>query len=205
MGSKISQLNELDTLTGNEEGVVAYQGGNYRFQLKKITSLVSKTDLGLDQVDNTKDKDKIISDLTQEALDGKAALLHAHPISAINGLEEVLDGKAPTEHHHTLIDVDGLDEALDGKAALNHTHEIAGVNGLSDALDGKANTNHNHSINNINGLAVALQAQTEAIQGKAPLMHEHEVGDIEGLDEFVDQKIADAGGVAQVVFPTQEW
>lgn len=205
MGSKISQLNELDTLTGDELGVVAYQGGNYRFSLKKIATLVTKDDLGLDQVENTKDKDKIISDATQEALNEKAALEHGHPISDVNGLSEALDDKAQLEHHHAVDDVDGLGEALDDKAALNHSHDITGVNGLTEALAGKANTQHGHSISDVNGLGNSLQAITTSLQGKAALMHEHATGDIEGLDDFVDQKIADATGIAEVVFPTQEW
>ena len=44
---------------------------------------LSKTDVGLAQVDNTSDADKPISTATQTALDGKATSSHTHPASQI--------------------------------------------------------------------------------------------------------------------------
>jgi hypothetical protein len=94
MPKKISQLDELVDLTGEEDVIVAASGQNYRFKLKAIRHInpqPTKESLGLDKVENTADKDKQISDATQQAIDGKADKVHGHNINGISGLTEVLD------------------------------------------------------------------------------------------------------------------
>jgi hypothetical protein len=54
---------------------------------------LSKSDVGLGNVDNTSDVNKPISTATQTALDGKAETSHTHTISATNGLQSTLDAK----------------------------------------------------------------------------------------------------------------
>ncbi len=205
MGSKISQLGELQQLTGDEESVVALNGNNFKFKLKKVAALVSKVDLGLDKVDNTPDLQKPVSQPMQQALDGKSNTNHTHNVSSIDGLPQALSAKANTQHNHTTGEVNGLAEALDGKANNVHSHEISGVNGLNDALGQKSNVGHGHPMSAINGLEGAFQAVNNSLQNKAAALHQHSTTDVQGLDEFVDQKIADAGGFAEVVFPDPEW
>lgn len=55
---------------------------------------VTKTQVGLGNVDNTSDASKPISTATQTALNGKAALIHSHAIADVTNLQTSLDAKA---------------------------------------------------------------------------------------------------------------
>ncbi len=55
--------------------------------------------------------------LLAEAINGKAALSHTHPVSAITDLETILNGKAASSHTHTIANISGLQDALDGKVS----------------------------------------------------------------------------------------
>lgn len=74
-------------------GVVAYQDSTTITQVKKSTlqqihdlfkSLLTKSDVGLGNVDNTSDANKPISTATQTALDSKAAVSHTHAKTEIS-------------------------------------------------------------------------------------------------------------------------
>lgn len=85
---------------------------------------ITKSMVGLGNVDNTSDASKPISTATQTALDGKAATSHTHAIADVTGLQSALDGK----------------QAAGSYAAATHTHAISDVTGLQTALDGKQKT-----------------------------------------------------------------
>lgn len=59
------------------------------------------------------------------AIAGKAAIVHTHPISQVDGLQAALDAKQPTGsyaaavHGHVISDVSGLQGVLDSKAPLD--------------------------------------------------------------------------------------
>ncbi|MDF0540739.1 hypothetical protein PX699_00150 [Sphingobium sp. H39-3-25] len=55
--------------------------------------LLTKSDVGLANVDNTSDLAKPISTATQTALNGKAASVHTHAIADVTNLQSTLDGK----------------------------------------------------------------------------------------------------------------
>lgn len=57
---------------------------------------ITKTHVGLGNVDNTSDANKPISTATQTALDGKAASSHSHAIANVTGLQAALDGTVKT-------------------------------------------------------------------------------------------------------------
>lgn len=52
---------------------------------------VTKEQVGLENVDNTSDLDKPISNATQEALDEKADVEHTHEVGEVNGLQDLVD------------------------------------------------------------------------------------------------------------------
>lgn len=205
MGSKISQFTELDTLTGNEESVVAFNGANYKFTLNKIKALITKEDLGLDKVDNTADVDKPINTATQIVLDEKASLAHHHAVSDIDNLSTALDGKSNTGHTHSEDEVIGLVDSLAGKSDTGHSHGITDVNGLQDALDSKAPTVHNHSLSQVNGLNDSLVAIGTALTQKAPVIHFHSTDQIVGLQDFVDQAVSGLSITGDVAVGPLEW
>lgn len=103
---------------------------------------ITKTHVGLGNVDNTADTAKPVSTAQQTALDGKAALSHTHPQSDVTGLTTALSGKAATVHTHVATDVTDFSTAVDARianvigtapAALDTLGE------LSDALNDDAN------------------------------------------------------------------
>lgn len=167
---------------------------------------LSKSDVGLSQVDNTSDAAKPVSTAQQAALDGKAALVHAHAIADVTGLQTSLDGKAATSHTHTksqiadfahthpISEVTNLQTALDGKAATSHTHAIADVTGLQTSLDGKASaaTVSAHIANTSNPHSTtAAQVGAEPTQ-TAATQAEAESGTSTSTRSFTPQRIAQA-------------
>lgn len=117
----------LDHLETQYDEAVAYTNA----QVAGLT----KTSVGLGNVDNTSDANKPVSSATQTALNGKANTSHTHTVANVTGLQAGLDAKANTVHGHAIADVTGLQADLDGKASASHTHTIANVTGLQAALD----------------------------------------------------------------------
>lgn len=76
---------------------------------------VTKDQIGLDQVDNTSDLDKPISNAVDEALQGKADLEHMHGIIEVDSLQELLD--------ELQAGIDTNATNIDTKADLEHNHD----------------------------------------------------------------------------------
>ena len=70
---------------------------------------ITKSMVGLGNVDNTSDASKPISSATQTALDGKAATSHTHAIADVTGLQTALDGKQKTITSGTAAPSGGVD------------------------------------------------------------------------------------------------
>ena len=65
---------------------------------------LTKSDVGLDNVDNTSDANKPVSTAQQTALNGKAASSHSHAISDVTSLQTALDNKQASGNYATLTD-----------------------------------------------------------------------------------------------------
>lgn len=198
MSAKITQLNERVALTGLEEVPVAIDGGNARVKLNRVKTLVTKTDVGLGNVDNTSDADKPVSNAQAAALNQKANTVHSHTVEQITGLSSALSAKADSSHGHVLSDIAGLAGALDGKANASHTHLAQDIDGLSDMLADKANVLHNHEISQVNGLDSALSGLQTQINQKASVAHTHGAADINGLPEAINDAVAAAVAGIQI-------
>ena len=114
MSSKISALVELlrDQVSGNEEAVLAIGGTNKKIKISTLLSLIpnpTAESLGLGYVDNTRDIDKPVSKATQQALLGKASLVHRHTIASVDKLQETLDSKSDVGHKHTVDEITGYE------------------------------------------------------------------------------------------------
>ena len=88
---------------------------------------VTKSQVGLGNVDNTSDLNKPISTATQTALNGKANTSHTHAITDVIGLQTALDGKSETSHTHTFASLTSKPTTLAGygitdASASTHTH-----------------------------------------------------------------------------------
>jgi hypothetical protein len=119
---------------------------------------LTKSDVGLANVDNTADTDKPVSAATQTALDGKANTVHSHAISDVTNLQSSLDAKA---------DASATTTALAGKANVSHTHAIADVTSLQTALDGKAALSHTHTAAQISDSTAVGRAVLTATNAAA--------------------------------------
>lgn len=179
---------------------VFYGGTTYKATVGDILALVTKTGIGLGNVDNTSDINKPLSSAVQAALATKADANHTHAITQVNGLVVALSEKAPLTHSHVIADIAGLETALITKAPISHVHEISQVNGLTSVLSAKADTatvntqlagksaiGHTHNASEIIGLPVvpsdiATQPYVIAAIAAAPVpAHTHEISQVNGL------------------------
>lgn len=196
---RFSQFDEVLNPTGDEEIVGVSNGQNIRFHVNKIKSLVTKTDIGLDQVDNTSDINKPISTATQGALNGKSGINHTHTAAQLPEIQDALDTKADLLHQHGIDDVTDLQTALDAKADTLHGHAIGDVAGLQTELNNKASTLHQHNMSDVTGLASALAS-------KADTVHNHSASEIADLDQHIADVLQNAGIVAgDVSVDNLEW
>lgn len=95
----------LNDLQDDVQILVTYAGATYNLRLGAVKTLFTKEALGLDQVDNTSDLNKPISNPMQIALSGKADSLHMHVLSDIPGLDTLLASKSDIGHTHMLADI----------------------------------------------------------------------------------------------------
>ena len=109
---------------------------------------VTKSQVGLGNVDNTSDANKPVSTAQQTALNGKKddfvenAAFNKNFGSAAGTVcqgndSRLSDTRDPNAHSHAISDTTGLQTALDGKSANGHGHSISDTTGLQTALDGK--------------------------------------------------------------------
>ena len=220
---KITQLPELKNLTGNEELVAVSGGVNVKIKTVRTsefltaTQAISKTSLGLENVDNTSDANKPINVVAQAALDTLPDITHTHPVSDIVGLQTLINakvtsadlaGKADAIHTHPISDITGLqteldakeaDAVLQAKALLAHTHAIADIPGLQTSLDSKAveadfldkaDLLHEHLIEDVTGLQLALDGKSTIadLAAKADITHAHGISDVSDLQTALNGK-----------------
>lgn len=132
---------------------------------------ITKTHVGLANVDNTSDANKPVSTAQQTALNLKANL--ASP--TFTGTVVVPDAS------FTIAKTSGLQAALDGKTATGHTHVSANITDLTTTVQGIVNTQLDiagspATLDTINELAAALgddanfaTTVTNSLALKAPL------------------------------------
>ena len=118
--SNLLQLNALTAAPELAEVYVVYNRQDYRMTLATLVSLVTKSSLGLDRVNNTSDLDKPVSSATQTALNLKANVNAVPSIEAFNQLSNSLQN---------YISLAQLNAAIDEiTAALNNYTNINQVN-----------------------------------------------------------------------------
>ena len=143
-----------------------------------------KSEVGLNNVDNTSDASKPISAATQLALDNKATLIHAHVIGDVIGLDLVLVNKSDVGHLHTKNEV--------GLSNVDNTSDLAKPvsTATQTALDGKSATGHTHvkadvglaNVDNTSDLLKPISSATQsALDGKSAIGHTHAIADIVNL------------------------
>src|SRR5574344_1606602 len=86
---KISKMTKATTLAGEEIIPIVQNGSNKSVTVNLIKESIDKSDIGLENVDNTSDLNKPISTATQTALDAKV---------------DSVDGKGLSENDYTTVD-----------------------------------------------------------------------------------------------------
>lgn len=129
---------------------------------------VTKSQVGLGNVDNTSDANKPISTATQAALDGKSNTSHTHDDRYYTESEvnTKLSGKANSSHTHTKSQITDFSHTHDDRYYTESEidDEIATLNA---SISGKANSSHTHTIANVTNLQTSLDAKQAAITGGA--------------------------------------
>lgn len=110
--NNVIKISEMPTAPADAGGAmiipVVYKKTNYSISLERITSLVDRTTLNINNVDNTRDMDKPVSTAALAMFAGKADTIHTHAISDVTGLQAALDALrddvgdvATADHTHT--------------------------------------------------------------------------------------------------------
>jgi len=102
--SNLLQLNALTAAPELAEVYVVYNRQDYRMTLATLVSLVTKSSLGLDRVNNTTDLDKPVSAATQSALNLKANSNAVPTIEAFNQLANSLQNYISLSQLNAAID-----------------------------------------------------------------------------------------------------
>lgn len=102
--SNLLQLNALTAAPELAEVYVVYNRQDYRMTLATLVSLVTKSSLGLDRVNNTADLDKPVSSATQSALNLKANSNAVPTIEAFNQLANSLQNYISLSQLNAAID-----------------------------------------------------------------------------------------------------
>jgi Phage tail repeat like len=191
ISKKVSELRLRTNPSGLEQTFVVADGENYRVTLNTIKSLVSKTDLGLDRVNNTSDLEKPISLLVSTALGGKAPVVHTHSVSDVTGLTAYITSEldrlastlATANHTHQISDIIDLVNSLSNKASVADLNTLAStISNINAALMGKANSSHIHEVTDINNLLPTIDSR---ITNKSNVGHTHDATTITGLTSFI--------------------
>lgn len=122
--------------------------------------VLTKSDVGLGNVDNTSDANKPVSSAAQTALDGKADTAHSHTLDALSDVTAsgATDGQSLVYNGGTW----GPGDVGTGSTVVDATGSVKGVVQLTGdlggtaasptvpGLAGKANTTHTHAASDIN-------------------------------------------------------
>ncbi len=116
------QLDELGQAYDSSQLYVVHNSRDYRISLETLLSLITKTRIGLSDVDNTKDVDKPISNPTQQAI-----------TEAISDLVGRAEFDALVQSIQTTVDQETLDAAITNinlalNSKLNQDQTLALIN-----------------------------------------------------------------------------
>lgn len=162
LSSTIQDINlQLESLLVAEDNIISVNG-----QIGEV--VLTKDDIGLNNVDNTSDASKPVSSATQAALNLKANIANPTFTGTVNGITKSMVGLGNVDNTsdvnkpvstaqasaNTAVQnaaaTDATTKANNAQAFAvqrnNHTgtQAISTVDGLQTALDGKASTNHTH-------------------------------------------------------------
>jgi hypothetical protein len=121
---------------------------------------VTKSMVGLGNVDNTADSAKPVSTAQQTALNLKANLASPTFTGTVSGISKAMVGLGNVDNTSDASKPvsTATQSALDGKAATTHNHVVSDVTGLQTALDGKQPIGSYATVTDISDLDTRIDA-----------------------------------------------
>jgi hypothetical protein len=128
---------------------------------------LTKSDVGLTNVDNTSDLGKPVSAATQTALNSKANLTHTHTIADTTGLQAALDSKASSSHTHSLDNLSNVAIATPSLGQVLKYNGSTWVNDVDSTTGGGAAATNLAISSTATTVTVSSDTGTDATLGAA--------------------------------------
>ena len=165
-GSTISGLDlaDVNSLQGALDTKAPLASPTFSGTVQGITQSM----VGLGKVDNTADKDKLISTLTQSALDNKAPLASPTFSGTVNGITKTMVGLGNVDNTSDLNKpiANTTQYALNLKAPLASPTFSGTVNDITESMVGLGNVDNTSGSNN--PISSATQGALNTLNGKIP-------------------------------------
>ena len=173
----------------------------------------NKSEVWLDQVDNTSDEDKPLSKATKKALELKCSFADIvdnlnteaiKPLSAKQG--KVLKGLIDNINRILVSDDTDLDQLQEIVNYIKQNKKIlsqlgiSNIAGLVEALEGKANKVHTHTKSQISDFPTSMPASDVHKRAKQANKPTYTISEIQGLQEALDNKSSSVASLDRIDF-----
>ena len=173
----------------------------------------NKSEVWLDNVDNTSDEDKPISKATKKALELKCSFAdivdnlnteEIKPLSAKQG--KVLKGLIDNINRILVSDDTDLDQLQEIVNYIKQNKKIlsqlgiSNIVGLVEALNGKANKVHTHTKSQISDFPTSMPASDVHKRAKQANKPTYTISEIQGLQEALDNKSSSVASLDRIDF-----
>ena len=173
----------------------------------------NKSEVWLDQVDNTSDEDKPLSKATKKALELKCSFAdivdnlnteEIKPLSAKQG--KVLKGLIDNINRILVSDDTDLDQLQEIVNYIKQNKKIlsqlgiSNISGLVEALNGKANKVHTHTKSQISDFPTSMPASDVHKRAKQVNKPTYTISEIQGLQEALDNKSSSVASLDRIDF-----
>ena len=173
----------------------------------------NKSEVWLDNVDNTSDEDKPLSKATKKALELKCSFAdivdnlnteEIKPLSAKQG--KVLKGLIDNINRILISDDTDLDQLQEIVNYIKQNKKIlsqlgiSNISGLVEALEGKANKVHTHTKSQISDFPTSMPASDVHKRAKQANKPTYTISEIQGLQEALDNKSSSVASLDRIDF-----
>lgn len=173
----------------------------------------NKSEVWLDQVDNTSDEDKPLSKATKKALELKCSFAdivdnlnteEIKPLSAKQG--KVLKGLIDNINRILISDDTDLDQLQEIVNYIKQNKKIlsqlgiSNISGLVEALEGKANKVHTHTKSQISDFPTSMPASDVHEWAKQVNKPTYSIAEIQGLQEALNNKSSSVASLDRIDF-----
>lgn len=173
----------------------------------------NKSEVWLDQVDNTSDEDKPLSKAIKKALELKCSFAdivdnlnteEIKPLSAKQG--KVLKGLIDNINRILISDDTDLDQLQEIVNYIKQNKKIlsqlgiSNISGLVEALEGKANKVHTHTKSQISDFPTSMPASDVHEWAKQVNKPTYSIAEIQGLQEALNNKSSSVASLDRIDF-----